>query len=76
LAVAKFPSLRSTILVKIDTICHAPRVPGQKLIVPDLGSSRKSLETLGVTEAAGHLILFDQADTRLKFFHSGMAARQ
>jgi hypothetical protein len=76
LTVSWFPSLGSTILVKIDAIPYAARVPGQEFVIPDLGSSLKFLEALGVTESAGHVILRNPAYTGFEFFHSGMVARQ
>lgn len=71
-----FPPLGSTILVKIDAIAYAARVSGQEFVFPDLGSSLKFLEALGVTESAGHVILRNLAYTGFEFFHSGMVARQ
>jgi hypothetical protein len=71
-----FPALRSPILIEIHAIAHALRVPGQEFVIPDLGSSLKFLEALGVTEPAGHVILRNQAYTGFEFFHSGIVARQ
>lgn len=75
-AVLWFPSLGSTILVKIDPIPYAAGVPGQEFVVPHLAPGRKLLEALGVAESAGHVILRNPAYTGFEFFHSGIVARQ
>jgi hypothetical protein len=76
LAVPWFPSLRSTVLVKIDTIPHAARVPSQEFVVPHFAPGRKFLEPLGVTESADHVVLRDLPDTGFEFVHSGVTTRQ
>jgi hypothetical protein len=63
-------------LVKIDAIPDAARVPSQEFVVPNLGSCRELFQAQGVAEAAGHVILGDLADASFEVFHSGMAARQ
>ena len=75
LTVPWFPPLRSTILVKVDAVPHASRVPCQEFVVPHLVPRRKLLEPLGVTESADHVVLCDLSDTGFEFVHSGVTTR-
>jgi hypothetical protein len=76
LAISWFPPLRSTVLVKIDTVSHTARVPCQEFVVPHLAPGRKLLEPLGVTKSADHVVLRDLSDTGFEFVHSGVTTRQ
>lgn len=76
LAVPWFPACGSTVLVKVDAVPHASRVPCQELVVPHLAPGRKFLEPLGVAEPADQVVLRNLSDTGFEFIHSGMTARQ
>jgi hypothetical protein len=76
LAVPRFPSLGSPVLIEIHTIAYASRVPCQEFVVPHLASDRKFLEPLGVAESPDQVVLGDLADTGFEFIHTRMTARQ
>ena len=75
-AISWFPTLRSTVFVKVDAVSHASRVPCQEFVVPHLAPGRKFLEPLGVAESVDHFVLRDLANTRFEFIYSRMTTRQ
>jgi hypothetical protein len=74
LAVPRFPSLGSPVLIEIHAIAHALRAPCQELVVPHLASGGKFLEALGVAEFTYQFILLDLTDTGFECIYSGLAA--
>lgn len=63
------------VLVEVDTVSHAARIPGQEFVVPYFRPGRKFLEPLRIAESADQIVLRNLADTGFEFIHSGMAAR-
>lgn len=69
-----FPASRALVLVEVDAVSHAVRVPCQKFVVPHFNSRWKLLEPPGIAKSADHVVLRNLSDTRLEFFYSRMAA--